>query len=517
MAVKSTPVLDNYISRTFIQENGIGTAFTLYDCQALTDWERTRADTVRVKVKSTTDYGAFTTKATVLGRWEDPTFNVVAYTPEELDWLLDVNCPVDFWAVWGRCNSPSDLSGYIKIRHYYRATSQSQGESGVDFLGEEDAAGIEQNTAWSAEDVVTIVVVDTEEQRQGVTEAQAFNDIAFLQEERCEGDCGRAIGEGQWGLAVADSNYGSATANAWYTDDYGATWTICATDPFAANDADISSCVILPGETAPRFIVFRGTVESDYGARASISDDWGATWSEVNVGGTANGSYINGAFKYGVGLIWAVGNGGYIWYSEDRGDSWTEITGTTTGVAVELWDIHSPPAESSIVYAVGSDNTVIFSSDTGASWSSISGPADGTENLYAVDVDSQYKLFVGGQRDASEECLWSSEDGGANWTAETFTGSTDANMEVRRFRQAPRASRQHKVWIAGANNGSTRRYGPGTSFRMFRTLDGLGSSERMDLVTNSGLNGLSVVTINHAWAAGEPTGGFGEIQRFWPS
>ena len=76
--------------------------------------------------------------------------------------------------------------------------------------------------------------------------------------------------------------------------------------------------------------MFRGTVESDYGARASISDDWGATWSEVNVGGVANGSYINGAFKYGVGLIWIVGNGGYIWYSEDRGDSWTAISGDLT-------------------------------------------------------------------------------------------------------------------------------------------------------------------------------------------
>jgi hypothetical protein len=517
MAVKSTPILDNYISRTFVQIDGPGNVFDLYDCQALTDWERTRADTVRVKVKSATDYGKFTTKTTVLGRREDPTFTVVAYTPEELDWLLDVDCPRDFWAVWGRCNSPSDLSSYIKIRHYYRATSQTEGESGVDFLGEEDAAGIEQNTSWSAEDVVTIVTVDTEEQRQGVTEAQAFNDIAFLAEGRCEGDCGREIGDGEWGVAVADSNYGSATANVWYSDDTGATWTICATDPFAANDADISSCVILPGVTAPRFIVFRGTVESDYGARASISDDWGATWSEVNVGGVANGSYINGAFKYGVGLIWVVGNGGYIWYSEDRGDSWTEITGTTTGTANELWDIHSPPEDSSIVYAVGGNNTVIFSSDSGDSWSSISGPADGTEAMYAVDVDSQYKLFVGGQRDASEECLWSSEDGGATWVNEAFTGSTDANEEVRRFRQAPRASRQHKVWIAGVNNGSARRYGPGTSFRMFRTLDGLGSSERMDLVANNGLNGLSVVTINHAWACGEPVGGFGEIQRFWPT
>jgi hypothetical protein len=517
MAVKSTPIVDNTTSRTFVQEDGIGTVFNLYDCQALTEWTRTRAETVRIKVKSTVEYYKSATKATVLGQREDPTFTVAAYTPQQLDWLLDVDCPMDFQVVWGQCNSPSDLSGYIKIRHFYRATQTEEGESGVDFLGEEEAAGVEQSTSWSAEDVVTIVQVDTAQQRQGVTETQAFNDIAFLAVGRCEGDCGRKIDDGQWGLAVADSNYGAATANVWYTDDTGATWTLAATDPFAANDANISSCVILPGTTAPRFIVFRGNVFGSYGARASISDDWGASWSEVDMGGNTNGSYINGAYAVGPGLIWAVGNGGYIYKSEDRGASWTVITGTTTGTAVELWDIHSPPDETSVVYVVGSDNVVRYSSDTGDSWTNITGPADGTENLYAVDVDSQYKLFVGGQIDAGEECLWQSEDGGTNWTAITFTGSATASGEVRRFRQCPRAPRQHKVWLHGVNNGATGRYGPGTNFRFFRTLDGCGSSERMDLVTNSGLNGLSVVTINHAWAAGEPQGGFGEIQRMWPS
>jgi len=166
---------------------------------------------------------------------------------------------------------------------------------------------------------------------------------------------------------------------------------------------------------------------------------------------------------------------------------------------------------------VGSSNTVIKSEDTGSSWADVTGPADGTENLYAVDVDSEYKFAVGGQIDAGEECLWYTEDGGTNWTAVTFTGSTTASGEVRRLQQCPRAPRQHKVWVHGANNGSTRRWGPGTSFRLFRTLDGFGSSERQDLVTNNGLNGLSVVDINHAWAAGEVVSGFGEIQRFWPT
>jgi len=517
MAVKSTAVVTNDLTRAFIQNNGIGTVFNLYDCQAMPEWSRSRTDTIRVKVKSAVAYGKYSVKATALGQWEDPTFTVNAYTPTDLDWLIDIDCPVDFQEVMGRCNSPSDLTGYSKIRHMYRSTLQQQGETDLDFLGEADTAGVQTQTSWTCEDVVTIVVVDSEEQRQGVTETQAFNDIAFLAEGRCEGDCGREIGDGEWGVAVADSNYGSATANVWYTDDTGATWNLAATDPFAANDADISSCVILPGTVAPRFIVFRGNVYASYGARASISDDWGATWTEVDLGGNTNGSYVNGAFAFAVGLIYAVGNGGYIYYSEDRGSTWTVITGTTTGTAVELWDIHIPPDDSATIFVVGSSNVVITSADGGTSWSTVTGPADGTENLYAVDVDSAYRVYVGGQMDASEECLWVTADGGTNWTALTFTGSTTADGEVRRFRQCPRAPRSHKVFIHGANNGSTRRWGPGTSFRMFRTLDGGGSFERQDLVTNNGLNGLSVVDINHAWACGEVVDGFGEIQRFWPT
>ncbi|HUX78003.1 MAG TPA: hypothetical protein VMY40_15325 [Anaerolineae bacterium] len=523
MAVKSTPVVTNDLTRTFIQDDGVGTVFNLYDCQSLPDWTRAKGAAVRVKVKSPDEYGKSRVKATARGKWEDPTFTVNAYTPAELDWLLDVDCPVDFWLVMGGCDSPSNLAKYTKIRHFYRSEPTSQGETGADYLGEEEAAGIQTGTAWTAEDMVTIVQVDTEEQRNGVTETQAFNDIAFLAEGRCEGDCGARIEEGQWGVAVAVSDYGSLTAYVWYTHDSGATWELCAFDPFADNDADISSCVILPGEVAPRIIVFRGNVDDFYAARASISDDWGASaWTEVDRGGNDNGSYINGAFKFAVGLIYTVGNGGYIYYSEDRGDSWTVITGVTTGVGVELWDIHLPPDKSSVIYAVGSGNTVITSDDSGESWADVTGPADGTEDLYAVDVDSKYRLYVGGEVDGSSECLWVTDDGGVTWTALTFTGSTLADGEVRRFRQCRRAPRQHKVFIHGADGADVlpdtdRRYGLGTSFRMFRTLDGGGSFERLDLVTNLGLNGLSIVDINHAWACGEVVGGFGEIQRYTPS
>jgi len=73
------------------------------------------------------------------------------------------------------------------------------------------------------------------------------------------------------------------------------------------------------------------------------------------------------------------------------------------------------------------------------------------------------------------------------------------------------------VMLHGVNDGATARYGPGTNFRLFRTLNGAASWERMNLVTNSGLNGLSVCTINKAWASGEPTAaGVADIQRMAP-
>lgn len=517
MPSKSKLVFTNKDTRTFVQNNGIGTVFNLYDCQALTEWSRDYGETTYVKVKSADEYGKKTTKAVISGDPGNPTFTVVAYTPEDADWLLGLECPVDFQVHYGRCSSPSDLTNYTKIRHFYRASPTSEGESGVDFIGDEEYAGIQQSVSFSSEDVITILKVQPERKRSGVTEAQAFNDIAFLAEGRCEGDCGKEVGDCEWGVAVADANYGSATANVWITKDSGATWTICAVDPFSANDANISSCVILPGEVAPRIIVFRGNVYGSYGARASISDDWGASWTEVDMGGHTNGSYINGAYKYGVGLIWAVGNGGHVYYSEDRGASWTLIADATTGTAEELWDIGSPPDNSNIVYVVGDNDTVIFSDDGGASWAATTtGPNDATGDNYTVDVDSEYKVWVGGSINAASECLWVTEDGGVTWTAVTFVGSTTASGVVRRFRHAPHAWRQHKVFIWGVNNGATQRYGPGTNFRFYRTLDGGGSWERKNLVTNNGLNGLSVCSINSAWAAGETYGGLGDIQHMNP-
>ena len=521
MATKSLPVLTNDLSRTFIQENGVGTEFALYDCQALTDWTRDFTETVYVKVKSADEYRKAKIKETISGIPGQPTFNVSAYTPEQADWLLDIECPVDFQVHFGRCSSPSDMMGYTKIRHFYRASKTSEGEGNVDYLdANATAEGLLQATAWTAEEVVTILQVDTSQQNNGVTEAQAFNDVAFLETGRCEGDCGAAIDPCAWGVVVADADYGSATANVWVTRNGGALWTICPFDPFGGTAMNLSSCIILPGETAPRIIVFKGNMDpAAAGPQCAISDDWGeSAWDIVDMWEIPNighyGQYINAAYRYSSGLIYAVGDNGHVYYSQDRGASWTEVTEVTTGVATDLWDIHTPDGVH--VYAVGSTNTVIYSADSCESWATIAGPSANDTDLLTVQAPTQYRAIVGGRIDSDGNVLWVTANGGADWDDLDFVGSTTALGEVRRVRCAIKAPQEHMVLIHGVNDGATMRYGPGTNFRFLRTLNGGASWERKDLVTNNGLNGLSVCSINLAWAAGEAVTAIAEIERMSP-
>lgn len=502
MPQKSSPIFVNEDTRTWVQPDGPGTKFALYSCQALTEWRREYDEPVYIKCKSADEYNKLKTMRTIHGKPQEPTFTVAAFTPQDEDFLIDLECPVDWQVFYGICESPSSPTGYTKIRHFYKSSKRNEGESNVDYIGDEESAGIQQSSEFTAEDVITILKTTVASAATGVTETQAFNDIAFLSEGRCEGDCGPEIKDCEWGVTGADSSYGVAHANVWKTEDGADLWALMATDPFADNTADVGAVAILAGETAPRIIAFRGNVSGLYAARCSITDDWGVSWTEVDMGGLLNGSYVNSVFVYSSGLIYAVGNDGSIWYSVDRAASWTHLSDTITGAnLIELRDIHTPDGDT--IYAVGDLNTIIKSTDGGDSWTTLSGPADGNEDLLTVQAPTTYRVLVGGERDAGEDCLWVSTDGGSSWTDIDFTGSTTVGGRVNRLRVAPKASTQHMIML----------HGTGANDRFFRTLDGGATWERMALVANSGLNGLYVCSINLAFAAGEPHNGIAVIQK----
>ena len=498
----NAPIFSNQDTRLWVQPDGPGTEFALYGCYALPEWARDYTDPVYIKCKSTSEYYAHEIKRTIPGEAQEPTFSVNAWTPDDEDFLLELDCPVDFQVFYGACEAPGSPTGYHKIRHFYRSYKTAERETNVDYLGEEEPAGIQQAVDFSAENMVIIYQTEVVDSDTGITETQDFNGIDVLEDGRCEGDCGAEIPECSWVVVGANASYGVAHGQVWYSQDGALTWTLTTTDPFADNSANISKMLILPGETYPRIIAFRGNVSGLYAARCSISDDWGANWTEVDMGGNLNGSYINNAFAYNSGLIFAVGNGGDIWYSVDRAASWTMITDAVTGVTVDLQDIHTPDANT--IFAVGNNNTVIRSEDGGDTWTTLTGPANAVENLYTVQAPTTYRVIVGGEIDANEECLWDSTDGGTTWSAVAFEGSTTASGRVRRVRVTSDAPIQHMVMI----------HGTGTSDdRFLRTLDGGATWERHTAVTNAGYNDLAICDINTAYAAGNVSAGTAQVHK----
>ena len=498
------PIHSTKDSRTWVQPDGVGTAFELFGCHAVTEWSQAVSDAVRIKCKSADEYGKMDIVESIPGAAGDVTFTMEAWTQKDADFLMGLHCPVDVQVHLGECSSPSDPTGYTKIRHFYNTAPGEISESPLDFLGEEEYAGVKLTRNFTADDVIEVLQVAAG--RIAVSETQDLLAVDFITTERCEGDCGIGVKSGQWGAFVAAPSYGAATANVYHTNDFGATWTLCTTDPFADNTAIPSDILVLPGATAPRLIVFRGNAAVAYNARCSVSDDWGVTWTEVDMG---NGSrYINGAWAYSSGKLWAVGED-YVYYSTDRGASWTENAIGSTGI--DFYDIHS--VDDQTIYVCGAQNSVYKSTDGGEIWAATTtNPAAGTETLYSIQAASQYRALVGGEIDANNDVLWVTEDGGETWADVDFTGSTAANGRVRRLRVCPRAPGQHIWMIHGARVGSDRLY---------RTLEGGGTSgpyahgrwERLNLISVGELNDLAVVSVNQAWAVGDASGGTGVLIR----
>lgn len=122
-----------------------------------------------------------------------------------------------------------------------------------------------------------------------------------------------------------------------YTVDGGESWITTPADPFAINDL-IASCLILDlGNGNHRFVVFKMAGAGTQGMCA-YSDDYGTTWTNVNIGGAAAGhAPARQASVYCLDQrhIWMASKGGYVYFSSDGCQTWTaQVAGTLEGSTI---------------------------------------------------------------------------------------------------------------------------------------------------------------------------------------
>lgn len=331
--------------------------------------------------------------------------------------------------------------------------------------------------------------------RMTTTETQALNDVAFCNAMRCYGPQGATQKLGDSGIIAADSAVGPATANLLVTGDAGDNWAAAAADPFAAVAGGhiMSACCYYIDRDTIRWLV---ALEAPVGGQGQVaySDDGGATWTNVNIGGAAagHGAFDSGAlFALDMYHIWLASAEGYIYFSEDGGVTWTAQEAGGIGVG----DYHAVTfADIKHGMAVGAADLIAFTSDGGENWQAGTATGGGGDLLC---VSWSNGFWWTGDDDGN---LWFSDDDAVTWSERTnFAGTGTGDITDIAF------------W--GALNGFMLHATAGGVGELFRTIDGGWTWQEITLPTTAVLNALWIAAQNIVYAVGEAEGGTGVILK----
>ncbi len=330
----------------------------------------------------------------------------------------------------------------------------------------------------SANEIVEIVhpVVG----RQTTVVTQALNDVAFLKE--CE-DVANKIHAGDIGVACGASAVSPATGDVLYTLNAGVTWNVCAADPFPGG-MDGNSCAIFKvGADTIRLLIAMEPPSAAQG-KVAYSDDYGATWTQVNLGGASAGHGAAGPgclYALDEKHIWLASAKGYIYFSEDGGQTWTAQESGTLGVTDYAGISFSDESYGMAVTTLG---VVHKSLDGGLSWSAAT-VVTGTPTLTGVSVIDSERAWVS----TATGKLFYTFDFGTIWTERTgFTNSGTGSIKQVKFLNA---------YIGWFIHNTSAPVGS-----VYRTFDGGYSWEALTTPTNVGLNAIDPIDENLAYAVG---------------
>lgn len=399
------------------------------------------------------------------------------------DELERISCEFTLYAMQRSGGEPDIFSNYIRalVLNRCRVTSITNKQI---VHHEEDQSSLQSRDieAWPP----VFRTGELTARRQSNSETLALNDVIAYSPLDCEA----GVVPGDKVIAGADAS--GYTGNVLGTVDAGGAWAALAADPFATGK-NIQSIVAFPiSDTITRFLAAQTAVAGAQGVVA-YSDDNGATWTTVNIGGAAagHGAVDSGAlFALDQSHIWLASAEGYIYFSSDGGATWTAQTSaelTTEDLrAVSFIDENSG-------MAVGDADAILFSSDGGTTWEQVTATGSG-DNLTCVAPSGNF-WWVG----TSGGDLWYTRDDGTTWTQRRFSGDGVGDVSDVAFANDLVGYAIHNT---AAPVGS-----------ILVTINGGYSWKALTTPANNGLNALSIADMNTVYAVGEVGGGTAVIVK----
>ena len=326
-------------------------------------------------------------------------------------------------------------------------------------------------------------------QRMPTTETESLNDIHG----NIVANCDDRQEPGDLLVAVADAGAG-VTAHVLYSRDGGSTWAAAAADPFGADEHIMAVQWFMVDTETERWLVAKEPPVGGQG-QVAYSDDLGATWTTVEIGGAAaaHGSTMGGALHViDTTSIWLASAAGYIYKSEDSGETWTAME---SGV-IDTEDynhIHFYDADYGV--AVAAAGVVALTQDGGETW--FAGTVvTAAPDLLSCWMSEQDTIWVGDD----DGDLWYSHDSGTTWTERTgLTGAPSDIRDIEFFDSQVALLAADDVAPLGA---------------IHQTILGGYSWRSIATPTNSGLNAIHIINQNLAYIVGETNTATAFIARF---
>ena len=257
------------------------------------------------------------------------------------------------------------------------------------------------------------------------------------------------------------------------------------------------------------------------GANESVilSSDLGNTWQNLSRSGSKALHSLTFVSTFSSSTVLAVGDGGLILRSTNRGSNWTQISNGTTGNP----KLNSITWSNGIGLIVGEKGTVLRSTNSGSSWTPIKS-ISASANLQKVLSPGKDIFLV-----KASTKFYMSTDGGQNFVSRSFGSSSSANDLTLRSPTALLAVRsgggnlgEGSVKFISKQSSFTMR---GVSFDNSSTSGSyalaVGSSGKLYRSTNSGVTwfpvavptGKTLYAVSHSGSYALAVGSSGTIIR----
>ena len=348
---------------------------------------------------------------------EKVTFSLTSLLFEDRDWLERLKCRFSLYILNRDCGLANVFSNYVRGEILTNCRIPTKTYNNLVMREEDTESTLDvEIEAWPP--LLDISKLETEAETNAFL--LAWNDVIGNSDRRCVGDCKAPIEPGEQLLIASQSAPAAATADVPHSHDSFATFQAAAVDPFGAGLHIKAAAYFYIGNTTVRWLVGREGAGGAVQGLLAYSDDGGAIWTTVNIGGAAVGhgpTYGGGIWMPDETFGLCATNLGYIYKSVNGGGLWTAVESAVL-TAGSYSQVKADPSKTYCIAGAAAD-IISLSDDGGATWYAGSATGGGGDIMTCWRFNKDVCL-VG----TDDGTLWRSDDAGVTWTQITgWTGS----------------------------------------------------------------------------------------------